>query len=312
MLWPKRGRAARRVYPVVGRDGWLFLGGDSNDVLGQLTGRIRPGRRWQWRWRRLIAHRRRLAAQVGTVWVQVVVPDKETVYMEKLPPEIHPIAERPILRLLDLAAECGAPFVYPLAELQAAKDEGPVYHQTDSHWTFLGAWIAYQSVCDELERRGVAVRRLPLEAVSFTEAHEPGDLGSKLDPPVAGVGMEARLTDERGILMFDSGVHLTGRVGVYESDLEDAPTAVMVGTSYATMPVLFLKESFRRFVFVHGSAIDGKLLRREKPDVVIAMAMTAERGMRFIPKDRFAHRRLRRIAGRKPPARSPIVSSWRG
>ena len=310
MRRPKRGSAASRVFAVEGRDGWLFLGGDSNDVLGQHTGRVRPGRIWELRWRRLFAHRLRLVRGIDATWVHCITPDKESVYAEQLPAEIKTISRRPIHRLLDIAAETGAPVIFPLSELRDARDQGPVYHQTDSHWTYLGAFVAYERICDELEARGVEVERVSREEVVFTESYEEGDLGSKLDPPLKGRGMEAALRHERATLTFDSGVHLTGRVGVWECDLPGAPTAVMFGTSYSTLSVLFLKETFRRLVFVHGNAVDGKLVRRERPDVLITMP--GERGIQALPPDRFAHRRLKRIAGRKPPARSPIVSSWRG
>jgi alginate O-acetyltransferase complex protein AlgJ len=294
----------------VGRNGWLFLAGDSNDVLGQHTGRIRPGRVWELRWRLLFAYRKRLVRRIGATWIHCITPDKESVYAEELPPEIETVPRRPIHRLLDIAAKMGVRVLFPLEELRAARDQGMVYHQTDSHWTYLGAFIAYERICDELEAQGVPIERVPREAVVFTEISEEGDLGSKLDPPVEGRSTEAALPGARASLVYDSGIHLTGRVGIWERDLPDAATAVLFGTSYSTLSLLFLKETFRRIVFVHGNALDHKLIRRERPDVLITMP--AERGVRFVPRDLFAHRRLRRIAARKPPARAPIVESWRG
>ena len=310
MRWPRRVRAASRVFAVTGKDGWLFLGGDSNQALAQHTGRLRRGKLWEWRWRSVFARRLRLAREVGAQWVHCITPDKESVYADKLPGDIEVAERRIIHRLLDIAEEMHVPVVFLLNELREAREQGPVYHQTDSHWTYLGAFIAYERVCDDLEARGVSLVRVPREAVDFRETREAGDLGSKLNPPVEGIGMEATLLEEKATLTFDSGVHLTGRVGVWENDLPGAATAVMFGTSYSTLSVLFMKETFRRLVFVHGNALDGKLVRRENPDVLITMP--AERGVQRIPPDRFAHRYLRKIAGRKPPARSPIVSSWRG
>jgi hypothetical protein len=310
MRWRRRGSDAARVYAVPGRDGWLFLGGDSNQTLAQHTGQLRRGKLWELRWRSVYSGRRRLAQEVGAEWIHCMTPDKESVYEDKLPPDIEVVDRRLVHRVLEIGERVGVPPMFPLEELRAARERGPLYHQTDSHWTYLGAFVAYELICDELESRGVPIHRVRPEDVEFTETSEVGDLGAKLDPPLAGTGMDAALRSEHAILTFDSGVHLTGRVGVWESDLPEAATAVMVGTSYSTLTLLFMKETFRRLVFVHGTAVDGKLVRRENPDVLITMPV--ERGVQRIPADRFAHRKLQRIAGRKPPARSPITSSWRG
>ncbi len=297
------------MQPLVGRDGWLFLTGDTNDVLGQHTGRVQPGKLWELRWRRVLAARKRLVSGVDASWVHCLIPDKESVYAEQLPPEIEVVPRRPIHRFLEIARSMGVPAMFPLDEMRAARDRGLIFHETDTHWTYLGAHVVYELVCDELERRGFSVPRVDPDDILFETTEEAGDLGSKLDPPHLGHGLDATLRSERAELVFDSGVHLTGRVGVWEADI-DAPTAVMFGTSYSTLGALFFKESFRRMVFVHGNSLDGKLIRREKPDVLLTMP--AERGVVRIPPDWRAHRYLAKIAGRKPPARSPIVSSWRG
>src|SRR4051812_29033836 len=120
-MWrSRRARAGREVFAVVGRDGWLFLGGDSNDVIGQHTGAVEPDGLWEYRWRRIIAGRARLARGVEAEWIHLVIPDKEAVYAEKLPAEIATVPRRPVQRLLGIAARMRAPIVYPIDELRAA------------------------------------------------------------------------------------------------------------------------------------------------------------------------------------------------
>ena len=140
---------------LIGRDGWLFLQRDTNDVVGQHTGRVRMGRERRHAWREILAQRMSWAKRFGIVWVTLIAPDKESVYPEYLPPEIVPSHRRPVHELLDVARSVGAPVLYPVEELVAAKDQGPLYFPTDTHWTHRGAYVAYRALCRELVQRGV-------------------------------------------------------------------------------------------------------------------------------------------------------------
>ena len=290
---------------VVGRDGFLFLAGDSNDVLGQHTGALRFGPEWQRRWSRLLARRMELTRALGAEWVYLVAPDKDSVYAEKLPPEIHPADRRPVHDFLDVARDRGAPVIYPLAELQAAKGSGLVYFETDTHWTGLGCHIAYRMICDELAQRGVELPVLADDEIEWAPTSGQGDLGSKLDPKVLGRGISVEARSPRSRLVSDNRVRGTGRVCAFESDRADAPDGVIFGTCFASPTLCLFKESFRRLVYVHTTAHDEELLRRERPDVVVTL--TAERGLLLVPEDRGAHRHLAKMADRKPSIAGPLL-----
>ena len=290
---------------LIGRDGWLFLTGDSNDVLGQHTGALSFGAEWRRDWARRLAARMEVMGKLGTDWTYLMAPDKESVYTDKLPADIELAERRPVHDFLDIAQACGAPVIYPLAELEAAKDAGPVYFQTDTHWTALGCHVAYRVICDRLALRGIELPILADDQIEWAETWGPGDLGSKLEPDVFGRGLSARVRAPRSKLVSDNRVRGTGRMCIYESDRADAPTAVILGTSFAPMTLCFFKESFRRLVFVHTSSHDERLLRRERPDVVITIR--AERGLRFVTSDRATHRRLAKMAARKPATEGPLV-----
>jgi alginate O-acetyltransferase complex protein AlgJ len=290
---------------LVGRDSFLFLTGDSNDVLGQHTGAVRLAAGWRQDWTRRLEQRMELMREVGAAWVYLVAPDKESVYSEKLPREVRLADRRPVHDFLEIAHGVGAPVIYPLADLQGEKESGLVYFETDTHWTALGCRIAYEQVCAHLARAGVDIPVLAADEFEWAAESGAGDLGSKLVPPVSGRGVSARPRAPRARLAADNQVRGTGRVCVYESDRADAPDGVIFGTCFANMALWFFKESFRRLVFVHTTAIDEELLRRERPDVVITM--TAERGLRLIPDDRRAHRQLAKMAARKPATAAPLL-----
>lgn len=297
----KRGRfeeLERNVAALEGRDGWLFLSGDSNDVIAQHTALYQPGRDWERRWSRLLRRRRRLMRRIQAEWVVLVVPDKEAVYAEKLPPHVSPAARRPVHRLLELAEAEGVEIIYPLAQLRAAgTPESPVYEPTDTHWNARGAYLAYRLVCDRLRRRGIKLPVVDEHEIDWFDESFVGDLGQKLDPPRGGTRSLARIRSPRSRLIGDNQIRVTGKRLEFESDCDELSSCVVFGTSYATWALPFFAESFHRLSFVHTTTFDRRTLRAERPEVVISM--TAERGLRRVPEERRAAATLAEIEERK-------------
>ena len=271
---------------LIGRDGWLFLQRDTNDVVGQHTGRVRMGRERRHAWREILAQRMSWAKRFGIVWVTLIAPDKESVYPEYLPPEIVPSHRRPVHELLDVARSVGAPVLYPVEELVAAKDQGPLYFPTDTHWTHRGAYVAYRALCRELSDRGRPPVVVAERTITWVRDSRAGGLGSKLEPQVEGVGLVARLDQRASRLVFDNGITNHGRVMIFEQDRPTMPSCILFGESFAMAMLLFLRESFRRLVFVHTSMMIPDVIESEKPDVVINLP--AERFLVRVPTDRDA------------------------
>src|SRR6266487_3056778 len=135
---------------LFGKHGWLFLQRDTNDVIGQHTGRVRLGRERRRTWKRLLRQRKSLMKRLGVAWLCQIAPDKESVYPEYLPPEVIPSARRPVHELLKVARSVGAPVAYPLDDILAAKNDEPLYLRADTHWNQRGSYAAYRSLCNGL------------------------------------------------------------------------------------------------------------------------------------------------------------------
>ncbi len=285
---------------MVGSDGWLFLNGDSNDVLGQHLGSVVPGPDWVRGWSEVLRRRVELMAAIGAEYVHMIVPDKESVFEDMLPADLHPVARRPVHRLLELAQGSGLELIYPLEQLIAARASLPVYYRTDTHWTPRAAHLAYLLLCDALAGRGLELELVEEPAVEWTESSDLGDLGAKLDPPQRHTVIRARVRGRRAQIVADNRVAVTGRRLVVESDRDQAPSCVLFGSSYAVTLLPFLAESFRRVVFVHTTLVDAELLHAERPDVVISV--TSERGLVVVPDDQGAPAFLR---GLEHSAREP-------
>jgi alginate O-acetyltransferase complex protein AlgJ len=269
---------------IRGRDGWLFLARDSNDVLGQHTGATRLSADQIGQWQRLLKARSELLADLGASYLFMVAPNTHAIYEDKLPDSMPHALRRPVHQLRDGLAEVGLdiPFLYPLAELKAARADRDVCCQTDSHWNEYGAFAAYQRAVDMIEGAAPVRRLREHDVVFFDQDAIATDLGYKLDSEQHARWTVAWLRHGGARLVRDNRIE--GRGGLVMTECGYATgTCVLVGDSYSWALLKFLAESFRRFVFVQSSTLDFELLDQVRPDVVINLM--AERFLVFPPDD---------------------------
>jgi alginate O-acetyltransferase complex protein AlgJ len=271
---------------VHGKDGWLFVARDTNDVLAQHAGEHVLEAAQLERWSELLEGRRQLLAKRGIEYVFTVAPDTHSVYPDKLPDGVGHCERRPVTQLCELLAERRSEVrpIYPLAEMRAARAERLVCCPTDSHWTDFGAFVAYTQLANELERM-VPMRKLSANDVVFVDDRLTGDLGSKLDPLHGDWTVICCLPRQTARLVSDNRVENTG--AIISTICSDAPgSCVLLGDSYASAMLPFLAESFGRFTFMHTSALDLESIDPEAPDVVVSLM--AERFLVIVPDDEHA------------------------
>jgi alginate O-acetyltransferase complex protein AlgJ len=299
VTWEHRVPATRDSEKVLfGRDGWLYLQRDANDVIGQHTGKVRFDEDQLGRWHEVLRRRKEVCARHGAVWTCLVAPDKESVYPEHLPSSIKIAPRRPIDDFLDVAARAEAPVTYGRDVLLPHKHEGDLYARTDTHWNHLGAYFIYHWLCQDLMRRGVPLQPVEDGALQWSEDVVPGDLGGKVEPePIEGPMIRIRVDPERGRLKFENGITNHGRVMMFEREGEPGPSCVLFGESFADYLLVFLKETFQRLVFVHTNFLVEEVLAAERPDVVLSLPL--ERFLVRVPDDRNALGQLREVAARK-------------
>jgi alginate O-acetyltransferase complex protein AlgJ len=280
-----------------GQEGWLYLRRDTNDILGQHTGKVRLKASQQVEWRQVLERRIRESERLGAIWSCVVAPDKESVYPEFLPDTIVPVEHRPIHEFLDVAADVGAPVTYALDSLLAVKGRYEVYPKVDTHWNCRGAYIGYRTFCDDLLKQGLDLEIVGEGDLEWIDRATEGDLGSKVSPnPIVGTTIAPALKEHRGRLISDNEVLNHGRVAVFEQPGAGL-RCVLFGESFTPFMFPFLKETFQRLVFVHTSMFVTKILEQERPDVILSLP--TERFLIRVPNDSNALAELRATALRK-------------
>lgn len=281
------------VHVIEGKRGHLFLDGDSNRLMDQHYGRIKQSPSELSAIERLLLSRKMWMEDHGIEFITLVVPDKNFVYFDKLPNPIPADLERPGLKYVELAQKVGVSIIYPLKELQSAYHQGvDVFDATDTHWNYMGGFLAYKILMAELVNRNLNVRVVSEKDLICQHPFRQGDLGNKMTPPRSAITTKCTVVDARSILIFDNDndnaghINNRGRIKIYECDTGITATAIIFGDSFHIAMLPYLAESFRRLIFVHRSDLDYKLIEQEKPDVVIVESV--ERFLISLPPE---HRR---------------------
>ncbi|MCJ2123095.1 alginate O-acetyltransferase AlgX-related protein [Methylobacterium sp. J-077] len=296
---------------AVGRDGWLFWIGRKDELVDLYT-ESAATRRLLRRWVRLVAHRVRRAKALGATYVHAIVPEKIAVHADTLDRPFPKLDDPPGARLNRLlAAETQAELVDLFEPLRAARAEGPVYLQTDTHWNHRGYIVAYQALCAAL---GIAPAAHVVEANGHIERFV-FDLGGKLKPPVDEAFLahafprHAQRTEANALVHLRETGRVAGRGGffvgsravMHNPEAGDPRRIVLFGDSYVfdqgPRLTAMLAESFREVHAIWSAEIDWAYVEAVKPDLVVYEI--AERFLRRVPTDRFsvdafAERRVRR------------------
>jgi hypothetical protein len=293
---------------IRGKDGWLFLAGDTNDVLGQHSGERRFSDFHLERMRLLLEERSEWLAGRGVPYFFLVGPDAHSVHPEKLPDDFQVAERRPIHQLIDhLAARSSFRIIYPLDELWEQKQRR-VYTQTSTHWTQLGALVALGALTDAMSPV-VPVKRLAEKDVVQIKEMRPGDLGEKVRPPEESLHVWTEPRDGRSGLAYDNRIPNHGRRIEFAS-IRGEGICLVFGDSFANSLLPLLAQSFRGLVFAHMPTLDRSLVEEVEPDVVVTVA--AERFLIRPPDDGHAPslldlEREKRAAGSVMPPRRTAV-----
>jgi alginate O-acetyltransferase complex protein AlgJ len=254
-----------------GKDGWLFLDGDTNYIMRQHTGELRFSDEELRHWQLVLENRVSWLAERGAPYHFLVAPNPHSVYWDKLPDGSGDGAGRSIIQLIEHLESERSParILYPIETLSARRDEH-IYARTNTHWSDFGAFIAYEVLMDAVAR-GVPTRTLAREDLQFVEADVPGDLGRKVDPEQASTHLYANPAAPQARFVSDNRVFTNGRLIEFECVGAPDVTCVVFGDSFSYMMVPFLAESFRKVVFAHIATFDFDLMDRVRPDVVITI-----------------------------------------
>jgi hypothetical protein len=263
------GAAAGPKAAVAGADGWYFL----SDGLLRSTGAVADPEASA-DFAQFVCDLTARLQQRGARVLFTLVPSPAEIYPEHLPAWAGPL-RRPTDydRVLASARRCGVATLDLRAALWAAKGDGALYRQTDSHWTTEGATVGFNAIVRALGRPEWAA---DLAAIpSRRQLTSDGDL-----PRMA--GLEPQPEDVKIYRLFEDDV-TPRRQPLVGVEYRDAPPYRVAGGG-AEPGVLVIGDSFTetyfaplfgeragRYAWVHldDCAFDWRAIEQAQPAYVI-------------------------------------------
>lgn len=292
---------------AVGKNGWLFLKGGQNDVISSY--RSHPLDKTIIKsWHELIRNRHEKCRLRGIQYLHLMAPNKLSVYPEHYNGPLENFSRHPANAIMSSANERDSyieSIINPIPYFNKMKQSLQIYWKTDTHWTYLGCYCAYQLICSKL---GILPNK-ELLTRPYTEGTIALDLGSKCDPIVKEKARYYTVLDnakrvyeneivkykEKHKLENDIGLHVGSYVVFYNEKAKNKQTVILFGDSFSEYrPQLLtgmLAETFREVHFIWSSALDWHIINKVGPNIVLTELV--ERFMRRVPKDDF---RLERFA----------------
>lgn len=266
-----------------GKDGWLFYTGENtvNEMLGiELFTQEELEQILQ----KLLAVRERYVEN-NDHFVLFVAPDKEKIYKDYLPDcyENQTGTSRAGELVRYIREHSDIKVVYPVAELEAAAKDFPMYYKTDTHWNRIGAFTGSQPLIEALGGETQPWQELNLDI----QERGPGDLAlmghalglleNEMDPYYTGYHDEAEIT----LLEED----LTGS-GLRRTQTEHAPDSrsmTIVRDSFGDAMNLVLCRYFSEVTCINWEKIQQVDMMSHQSDIFVYEVV--ERWVERMPSD---------------------------
>ena len=251
---------------LIGRDGWLYYTGEHNLDDYQRSNRFSP-ETLQKITLRLNDLRRQLAAQ-GIPLIVVIAPNKESIHPEHLPASIAILGEQDRLDqfLQYTQAYSDTPIIDLRPALLAAKAQGPLYFRTDTHWNPYGAYIAYETILQQMPA-GLGLQPAPLQNFERARMQLSGDLSQyiRITPSLSeeSIGLSPR---KPRLTQFEEGHNRTLTSTVGNPGL---PRAIVYRDSFFNGLLPYFAEHFRQAEYFWNYDVNVDYITCEQPDVVI-------------------------------------------
>lgn len=267
--------AAHSGKAFIGRDDWLFLFNDTNNVCAQLSGGKGFDQSTLTHWIEQTALRQEVCSEHGATYLLLIAPEKAVLYADKLPEVMRPIEARPVNHLLS-AIVGQATVCYPVGALKSALNNKQIYNPTDTHWNDFGALVAVNAVLATIEEAPLVASHF-----DFFESSIVGDLGKEFQPPKTGSSLEL---SNICLPLWSNAIAYTGRLAHYGNGAGKGKCLVFGNSCISDAFVTYLLQSFGCVLFVFADNLDYELIAREKPRLVLHQ--TCERFILRTPSDR--------------------------
>lgn len=245
---------------IRGRDNWLFLDNDSNRSVDQFTGVLNLNKSNIEKWRIFSKNLNRVLD--GYNYNYLIASSKENIFPEKYPFEKCELSFS--AKVKEIFLQESVKFIDPSSLLKLSKYS---YHETDTHWSDIGGYIAY---CEWMRVNGFED---DIVSVEFFDVWSVGDLGSKVSPIEKSIRKTHKYNSYHSECVFDNFVEGTGSFRIfYNKNAKNKSKILMFGGSSLSSGSLFnyFSYSFEKvFVINLPGSIILDLVNHVNPDYIL-------------------------------------------
>lgn len=287
------GASIKPGQAILGKEDWLFLGNDYAASIDQYTGRNKPTEEEILLKLSVLKQMNHQAKQNNIPFLVVIAPDKHEIYPEYLPTNVHKSSNKNRLDLLQEGMLArGIDFInLRQKEMEAkntlGKQYGDLYLKGDSHWNYVGAYVAYQAISDYMQQKGLQSRQLQFHFIPRETTYS--DLTNFLQlthiksnnplPDVSNLkidlfgrdidGKEIKLDDFQG---NPNGVILIAPYENINKAVQNKQTCLLIGDSFSESLSFYFHNDFYNTVRIHSGNTSwnlSDLIQKYHPDLIV-------------------------------------------
>ncbi|ABG41721.1 hypothetical protein Patl_3215 [Paraglaciecola sp. T6c] len=276
------GVRSKRGVAITGKSGHLFLHGGSNHVDDLFRGTDIHCEKAEG-WCSLIQERQRIASNSGYRYLQIIIPEKQTL----LPGRYYRNIQGPS-RLLQMVENAKVESYVSVYDAFSSHVNGDIFYKTDSHFNALGNFLLFDSLMKHLNVDHGFSPNFDLLC------KYAGDLGSKFYPlkilertkALSNLPTHKRTVEYQCVPNIKA--HMGQKIHWVNFDAPIKQKVLIFGNSFADIGkkqhhlTFWLSYCFEECYFVWAAEFDFTIIETFKPDLVIGQSV--ERFMRIIPR----------------------------
>lgn len=274
---------------VIGKKGFVFLGNYHNRVIEQTTGNNLFTNSELQSWNDAFVQRKKYLDQQNIQYYVVIAPDKHSIYPEYLPDYISKSDNNRLQQIVDSKPNFNLINLKPGLINAKAKWGDLLYYKTDSHWTFIGAYLAYVDIIKNLNTEFNEIKPLELGVDNFNKL-DSGQVGGNIrmlnitsnidDYTIQLIKTENWENDiiktnyKGDTLPFNYLQCITVNEQAIIYNKHKPYTLLLLKDSFSSFMSPFLNQSFGKIIYCHYNQDEGKeltqLVEKHNPDIVIS------------------------------------------
>ncbi|WCO01499.1 alginate O-acetyltransferase AlgX-related protein [Psychroserpens ponticola] len=264
---------------VKGIDDWYFLGNEHNRVLDNTFGIHKYSDIDLFVMKQNLLEFNDYIKSLNIELYFVIVPNKNTVYQEKLPYKVNQ-RDTPITQFLSTIDDSDDLNILDLRPvlLNSKNESTLLYHKTDTHWNDIGAHLGYEYVITSISKNINNLNVVPLSEFKSIDTVRQGDITRMIN-----------IYDKESITSYtkpNNSVVINEKNTYQYKKFKNSnknSKLLMFRDSFAINWFDYFNESFGETLYLRYTNISKSQITEEQPDIVILEV--AERNFDILLKE---------------------------